>query len=112
MSVLRHLGQDQSEIEVSALLAADTNEKLHYQRGRISALLWFADLPQRVALAMKESYDRADSVAAERDRPADYSAHWGSPNFASEWGRRPSGLRTSPTGSGNASAEPGGTLTG
>lgn len=112
MSLLRRLGQDQSELEMSALLAADTNEKLQYQRGRISALLWFADLPQRVATAMKESYDRADRADADAKRPADYSAHWGSPYFESEWGRRPSGHRTSPIGSGTASAEPGGTLTG
>jgi hypothetical protein len=112
MSVLRHLGQDQSEIEVAALLAADSNEKLHYQRGRISALLWFADLPQRVATAMKESYQRDDRDAARTAEPADYSAHWGSPNFASEWGRRPAVRHTSPIGSGTASDEPGGTLTG
>ena len=118
MSLLRRLGQDQSEIELNNLLAADSAEKMQYCRGRISALLYFADLPQRVATALKESYDRADRANTDEQRPADHSTHWGSPYFwdrpddADLWSRRPSGHRTSPTSSGIASAEPGGTLTG
>lgn len=112
MQIFRRLLEAQAEVETGNLLAADSAEKLQYQRGRITALLWIADLPQRVATATKEHYDRTDRERAERDAPADHSAFWGSPYFASEWGRRPAVHRTSPTGSGTASDEPGGTLTG
>ena len=112
MRIFRRLLESQAEVETGNLLAADSAEKLQYQRGRITALLWIADLPQRVATATKDYYDRTDSDLAERDKPADISPFWGSPNFASEWGRRPAVRHTSPTGSGTASDEPGGTLTG
>lgn len=112
MQIFRRLLESQAEVETGNLLAADSAEKLQYQRGRITALLWIADLPQRVATATKDHYDRTDRDLAERDKPADTTAFWGSPYYVDQWGRRPAVRHTSPIGSGTASDEPGGTLSG
>jgi hypothetical protein len=100
--------EDQAELEAAALLRAETVEQLNYQRGRIAALLFIADLPQRVATHLQEYYDRADSAKRDADRAPDLSGHWGSPLFTDFWDRRPTDRRDAYTGSGSASVEPGG----
>jgi hypothetical protein len=99
----------QAENETASLLAASTVEELNFLRGRISALLFIADLPQRVANANKEHYDRTDADYARANAAPDLTGHWGSPNFADQWDRRPADRRDA-FGSGSASVEPGGSF--
>jgi hypothetical protein len=95
----------QAETETAALLEAKSVEELNYLRGRISALLYVADLPQRVATTYEEYYKRDDAKRADATRPADITGHWGSPNYHSLWERSPADRRDAPN-SGTASVEP------
>ncbi len=98
----------QAELETAALLEAKTVEELNFQRGRITALLFIADLPQRVATSLKEHYDRADADHARATASPDLTGHWGSPLFTDQWSRRPADRRSAYGPSGSASAEPDG----
>ena len=109
LPLFRKLLEAQAEVETAALLEAKSVEELNYLRGRISALLHIADLPQRVATTYQEHYTRDDAKRADATRPPDLTGHWGSPNFTDLWDRSPADRRTA-YGSGTASVEPSGTL--
>lgn len=109
LPLFRRLLEAQAENETANLLAASTVEELNFLRGRISALLYIADLPQRVATANKEYYDRTDADRARANAAPDLTGHWGSPNFTDQWSRRPADRRDA-FGNGTASVEPGGSF--
>jgi len=94
LPLLRRLLEDQAEIETGALLRAASTDEVHFLRGRITALLDLANLPQRVALANKEYHDRAERERAQRDLDPDLTPFWGSPNFTDVWRRRPADRRS------------------
>jgi hypothetical protein len=98
----------QAEVETGALLEAKSVEELNYLRGRISALLFIAELPQRVATTYQESFNRDDAKRADATRPADITSHWGSPHFTDLWDRSPADRHTAFGHSGLASVEPSG----